>query len=110
MDHYRLYRCVCCILFVLCFGGRDSDLRHAIDDLSFLTLWPYFIFMFVSLSPLVVMLRLNIQDAKREMVLKEDFEGRHIVELYLERFFSAEKDRRHFAEKYISYWMQNNPS
>ena len=92
------------------FDGRGSALRHAIDDLNFLTLWPYFILLFISLSPLVWKLRLNIQDAKRELVLKEDFDGRLIVEVYLDRFFSAEKDRRQFAEKYISYWMHNNPS
>ena len=91
-------------------GGGDSPLRQAIGELNFFTLWPYFMLMFVCLMPFFVMLRLNIQDAKRELILKEDFEGRYIVELYLERFFSAEHDRRNFAEKYISYWMHNNPS
>ena len=92
------------------YGGSDSPLRQAIGELNFFTLWPYFILMFVCLMPFFVMLRLNIQDAKRELILKEDFEGRYIVELYLERFFSAEPDRRKFAEKYIPYWMHNNPS
>jgi len=90
--------------------GCDSDPCQAIGELNFFTLWPYFMFMFVCLMPFFVMLRLNIQDAKRELILKEDFHGRYIVELYLERFFSAEPDRRNFAEKYISYWMHNNPS
>jgi tetratricopeptide (TPR) repeat protein len=101
-------------IFFYCYvyGGSDSALRQAIGELNFFTLWPYymFMFMFVSLMPSVVMLRLNIQDAKRELILKEDFEGRYIVELYLERFFSAEPDHRKFAKKYISYWMHNNPS
>ena len=47
--------------------------------------------------PFFVMLRLNIQDAKKELILKEDFDGWYIVELYLERYFSAEQDRRDFA-------------
>jgi len=99
------------ILFLLyVYGGSDSSLRQAIGELNFFTLWPYFMLMFVCLMPFFVMLRLNIQDAKRELILEEDFEGRYIVELYLERFFSAEHDRRNFAEKYISYWMHNNPS
>jgi len=99
------------ILFLLyVYGGSDSPLRQAIGELNFFTLWPYFMLMFICLMPFFVMLRLNIQDAKRELILEEDFEGRYIVELYLERFFSAEHDRRNFAEKYISYWMHNNPS
>ncbi len=99
-------------IFFYCYvyGGSDFALRQAIGELNFFTLWPYYMFMFVSLMPSVVMLRLNIQDAKRELILKEDFEGRYIVELYLERFFSSEPDHRKFAEKYISYWMHNNPS
>jgi len=87
------------ILFLLyVYGGSDSPLRQAIGELNFFTLWPYFMLMFICLMPFFVMLRLNIQDAKRELILEEDFEGRYIVELYLERFFSAEHDRRNFAE------------
>jgi len=99
-------------IFFYCYvdGGSDSPLRQAIGELNFFTLWPYFMLMFVCLMPFFVMLRLNIQDAKRELILKEHFDGRYIVELYLEQFFSAEQDRRNFAEKYISYWMHNNPS
>lgn len=98
------------IFYCYILGGEDYPIRNAIGDLNFLTLWPYFILLFISLSPLVLKLRLNIQDTKRELVLKEDFYGRYIVEVYLDRFFSAEKDRRQFTEKYISYWMHNNPS
>jgi len=101
-------------VFILFFLSNvfieNGDIRHAFDGLSFLTTWPFFIFMFTSLSLLIVKLRLNIKDSKRELILKEDFNGRLIVEHYLERFFSADEDRRHFAEKYISYWMHNNPS
>ena len=75
------------ILFLLyVYGGSVSALRQAIGELNFFTLWPYFMLMFVCLMPFFVMLRLNIQDAKRELILKEDFHGRYIVELYLERF------------------------
>ena len=103
------------VLFAIFFSymfmvGVIPPLRQAIGELNFFTLWPYFMLMFVCLMPFFVMLRLNIQDAKRELILKEDFEGRYIVELYLDRFFSAEHDRRNFAKKYISYWMHNNPS
>ena len=55
------------------FGGSDSAFRQAIGELNFFTLWPYYMFMFVSLMPSVVMLRLNIQDAKRELILKRGF-------------------------------------
>ena len=33
------------------YGGSDSPLRQAIGELNFFTLWPYFMLMFVCLSP-----------------------------------------------------------
>ena len=90
------------IFYCYILGGEDYPIRNAIGDLNFLTLWPYFILLFISLSPLVLKLRLNIQDTKRELVLKEDFYGRYIVEVYLDRFLVQKKTAANLP-KYISH-------
>ena len=71
---------------------------------------PFLALLFTILSPFIWLIRLNIKYAERNLIMREDFYSRHIVELYLDRFFTEERDRQEFAQKYIAYWMYNDPS
>ena len=73
-------------------------------------LFPYLALLVGVLSFLAWRIRITAREAERNLILAEDYDGRLIVEFYLERFFSEESERRKFAEKYVSYWMYNNPS
>ena len=75
-----------------------------------LSVFPFLALLFTILSPLIWLIRLNIKEAEKNLTLREDFYSRYIVELYLDRFFTEERDRREFAQKYMVYWMYNNPS
>ena len=71
---------------------------------------PFLALLFAILSPFIWLIRINIRESERNLTMREDYDGRLTVELYLERFFLEERGRRKFAEKYVSYWMYNNPS
>ena len=92
---------------VFCFSdeGDFTDLfEHPFG------LLPYFALLFVILSLFIWRISINTKEAERNLTLAEDYNGRLTAELYLERFLSEERDRREFAQKYIVYWMYNNPS
>ncbi len=72
-------------------------------------LLPYLALLFAILSPFIWLIRINIREAERNLTLREDYYGRYTVELYLQRFFVS-TDRQEFAQKYMTYWMYNNPS
>ena len=92
---------------VFCFSdeGDFTDLfEHPFG------LLPYFALLFVILSLFIWRISINTKEAERNLTLAEDYGGRLTAELYLERFLTEERDRREFAQKYIVYWMYNNPS
>lgn len=72
-------------------------------------LLPYVALLFTILSPLIWLIRINIREAERNLTMREDYDGRLTVELYLQRFFSN-TERREFTQKYMTYWMYKNPS
>ena len=72
-------------------------------------LLPYLALLFAILSPFIWLIRINIKEAERNLTLREDYDGRLTVELYLKRFFNN-TERREFAQRHMTYWMYNNPS
>ena len=104
-----------CIVVILIAGyiywlwcmGVFSDISKDEDPFGLL---PYLALLFTILSPFIWLIRINIRETERNLTLREDYYSRYIVEIYLERFFAEESDRREFAQKYMNYWMYNNPS
>ena len=110
--HYRkcLFATVVIVIIAyisyLWLGNIFSEITKNKNPFALL---PYIVLLFAILSPFVWLIRINTREAERNLALREDYDGRHTVELYLLRFF-ASTDRREFAQKYITYWMYNNPS
>ena len=97
------------LLFMLCSDDTNKCYLINLFDNPF-GLLPYLALLFTILSPLIWRISINIKEAEKNLILAEDYNGRYTVELYLQRFFSEERDRREFAQKYMVYWMYNNPS
>ena len=95
--------------FIVALDQRDIFSKIA-EDKNSLRLLPYLALLFAILSPFIWLIRINLKVAERNLTLAEDYDGRLTAELYLERFLTEERDRREFAQKYIVYWMYNNPS
>ena len=66
--------------------------------------------LFAILSPFIWLIRINIRETLKNITMREDYDDRYIVELYLDRFFVDPRERKEFAQKYMVYWMYNNPS
>ena len=92
------------IYWLWCMGVFSDISSNPFGVLPFLAL------LFTILSPFIWLIRINIREAERNLTLREDYYSRYIVELYLDRFFTEERDRQEFAQKYMAYWMYNNPS
>lgn len=111
-----IYRVLFFVIVVGLIGGFIFvlDQRSIFSDIAEnknpFALLPYIALLFAILSPFIWLIRINIREAEKNLTLREDYDGRLTVELYLERFFSEERNRREFAQKYMIYWMYNNPS
>ena len=93
-------------IFILFVSGVFSGLIKNNEPFGLL---PYLALLFAILSPLAWLIRINIREAERNLTLREDYDGRYTVELYLQRFFH-DTERREFVQRYMTYWMYNNPS